>query len=158
MISFNTFERSPQLAELKVSYKRKRARLPQTSESLRDPQGVAAYLRSVWNQDTLELSEGFLLLCLNASHEPLGWVRLFSGGFNSARVDLRLVFSVALQAASSAIIVAHNHPSGNPEPSAEDRRATAELKRAGEMLGLKLLDHIILTKTSEFSFCDAGLL
>lgn len=81
-----------------------------------------------------------------------------SGGFDRTVVDARLIFGIALQAASSAVVVAHNHPSGELTPSDEDRHVTKKLAAAGKMLGLPLLDHIILSKNAAFSFADAGLL
>lgn len=161
MILLNTFERSPHLAELKVSYKRQPARNPKPAD--RPPVITSAisaevYLRSVWNRDTLELKEDFLVVCLNTAHEPLGWVRVSSGGFDSTTVDPRVIFGVALQVASAAILIAHNHPSGDLSPSAQDKAVTQRLKEAGQLLRIPLLDHIILSKSSAFSFADHGLL
>ena len=81
-----------------------------------------------------------------------------SGGLNAAVVDPRVVFAVALQTASVAIIVAHNHPSGGLSPSGRDREVTRRLKQAGELLGIAVLDHVILTRESSFSFQEHGLL
>lgn len=158
MMTLKTFDRSPQLAELKVSYKRKKSRQFELASAVLDYRMAADYLRSVWNPDTLELVEDFYVVCLNGAHEPLGWVRVSSGGLNSTTVDPRVVFGVALQTASSAIIVAHNHPSGCLTPSPEDRKVTSRLKEAGTLLGITLLDHIILSKGAAFSFADEGLL
>jgi DNA repair protein RadC len=116
------------------------------------------YLRSIWNPDTLELIEDFLVVCLNGRHEVLGWVKVASGGFSSAPVDPRVVFSIALKTAASALLLGHNHPSSSLEPSTEDKRVTARLKDAGDILGIRVLDHIILTADGAFSFADAGLL
>jgi DNA repair protein RadC len=113
MITLKSFERSPNLAELKVSYKRRRK---VEAGQLAMPWIIAsatsaeAYLRSVWDKDTLELVEEVLIVCLNGGHEVLGWVKVSRGGFAHASIDPRVVFGVALQAAASAIIVAHNHP------------------------------------------------
>jgi DNA repair protein RadC len=161
MIALKTFHRSPQLAELKVSYKRRKVA---DGRQLRMPwivtssQTAAEYLRSVWDASKLELVEDFYVVCLNSAHEALGWVRVSSGGFDRTTVDGRLIFGIALQAASSAVIVAHNHPSGNLQPSNEDRAVTARLKAAGELLHIPVLDHIILGKDAAFSFADEGLL
>ena len=160
MIAIKTFHRSPRLAELKVSYKRKSP----DSKQLRMPWLLTSsataeeYLRSIWDKNQLELVEDCYLVCLNSAHEVIGWVRVSSGGLDMTIVDPRLIFGIALQAASSAIVVAHNHPSGKPDPSDQDRAVTKKLRKAGEMLNLPLLDHIILTKDASFSFADAGLL
>lgn len=161
MIALKTFHRSPQLAELKVSYKRRNVA---QDRQLRMPwivtssQTAEEYLRTVWDTSKLELVEDFYVVCLNSAHEALGWVRVSSGGFDRTTVDGRLIFGIALQAASSAVIVAHNHPSGNLKPSNEDRAVTARLKAAGELLHIPVLDHIILGRDAAFSFADAGLL
>lgn len=95
-----------------------------------------------------------MVVCLNNAHEVLGWVRIASGGMDAVNVDPRLVFGVALQAASAAIIVAHNHPGGNCDPSQEDWVVTERLKRAGELLNIRMLDHLILGRDGCFSFAS----
>lgn len=161
MISLKTFDRTPSLAELKVSYRRGR---PRTDERERTPFRVASpvsceqYLRSLWDADTIELREEFVLLCLNGVHEVLGWVRLHAGGFNHSPVDVRMVIGVALQTASSAVVVAHNHPSGGLNPSAEDVAVTRRIAEAAALMGIRLLDHLILTRDGCYSFADAGTL
>jgi DNA repair protein RadC len=161
MISLKTFDRTPSLAELKVSYRRGR---PRTDKQERTPFLVSSpvscekYLRSLWDEDTIELREEFVLLCLNGTHEVLGWVRLHTGGFNHSPVDLRLVIGVALQTASSAVVVAHNHPSGGLNPSAEDITVTRRIHEAAGLMGIRLLDHLILTSDGYYSFSDNGML
>ncbi|MFO0808991.1 MAG: JAB domain-containing protein [Gemmataceae bacterium] len=160
MITLKSFERSPNLAELRVSYKRRRK---SQAGQLAMPWFIAsavtaeAYLRSVWDRDTLELVEEFLVVCLNGGHEVLGWVKVSRGGFAHAVVDPRVVFGVALQAASSAIIVAHNHPGGTTKPSPEDLAVTRQLAAAGKLLGVPVLDHIILTKDAFLSMAEEGI-
>jgi DNA repair protein RadC len=161
MITLKSFERSPHLAELKVSYKRRRKiekgqiAMPWFIASAATAE---AYLRSVWDRDSLELVEEFLVVCLNGGNEVLGWVKISRGGFGRVVVDPRVVFGVALQAASSAIIVAHNHPGGTTEASPEDLRVTRQLVAAGKLLGVPVLDHIILTKDKAVSMAEQGLL
>ena len=149
-------ERCPMLAELEVSYKSKRSR--EQRIPIRSSQDVDRFLRTIWNEKTLELVEEFYVICLNGSHEAIGWVRVSTGGLNSTSIDPRIIFGVALQTASTAIIVAHNHPSGSLEPSNQDKEVTKMLKEAGKLLKIKVLDHIILTKDSSFSFEEHGLM
>lgn len=160
MIKLAPFERSPKLSELKVSYKRQTRHKNErvTSPRIESPKTAEGYLRQIWNQDTIELVEEFVLVCLNNATAPLGWVRISTGGFSGTIVDARLVFGVALQTASSAILVAHNHPAGILSPSDHDRLVTKRLKEAGELLGIRLLDHLILTKHDSFSFLENQLL
>lgn len=156
MIKLKAFERSTELAEICITYKSR----TNTSQRTRvnEPTDVVHYLRAVWNPDTLELLEECFVLCLNGGHQVLGWVKVSSGGFTGTTIDPRLVFAVALQTASTAIILAHNHPSGSLEPSVEDKSITQRLKEAGDILNICVLDHLILTRDEYFSFQEAGLL
>jgi DNA repair protein RadC len=155
-VTLTRYERSPRLAEIKAVYKsRKRA---EERPRIRDAKDVESYLRAVWNHETIELTEDVILICLNGSHEAIGWVKVSSGGFNASMVDPRLIFAIALQTASTAIILAHNHPSGSLQPSELDRAVTRQLREAGKFLGIAVFDHLILTKESSFSFSENGLL
>jgi DNA repair protein RadC len=161
MIQLNAFERTPHLAELKVSYKRRR---PADNGQVKMPWIVSTpvdaiqYLRSVWDKDRLELIEECLLVCLNTRLEVLGWVKVAQGGLSAASVDPRIIFGVALQVAASRVLLAHNHPSGALVASPEDRALTTRLKEAGKLLHVELVDHVILTSDSHFSFSEQGLL
>ncbi len=161
MITLKTLERTPGLAELKVSYKRNR---PKTDNQVRMPFFVASpiccekYLRSVWDKDTIELREEFLVVCLNGAHEVLGWVKLHTGGLNQSPVDLRMVLAVALQTASTSLILAHNHPSGSLTPSPEDVALTRRVKDSAALLGIKVLDHLIMTRDHYTSLSEMGLM
>jgi DNA repair protein RadC len=154
-VEIDRFERSPKLAELTVAY-RSRTKVRQRHE-IRDPKDVEQYLRAIWDRRRLDLVEEFVVVCLNGNHQALGWVKVASGGFNAAPVDPRLIFAIALKTASSAIILAHNHPSGSLEPSGQDREVTRRLKEAGKLLGIAVLDHIILTREAAYSF-EGGIL
>lgn len=102
--------------------------------------------------------ERFLCICLNGAHE-VSAVRVVSVGLaNRAIVHPREVFAEAIETRSCAIIVAHNHPSGRMEPSAEDIDITERLRRAGEILGISLVDHIIFSQDKWLSMVEAGLL
>ena len=161
MITLKNFERTPHLAELKLSYRRGRPKGVKREDSpffVGSSMSCEKYLRTVWDKDTLELREEFVVLCLNGAHEVLGWVRLHTGGYNKIPVDIRMVLAVALLTASTAIIVAHNHPSGSLKPSPEDILLTNGLKEAGDLIGLRVLDHLILTRDNYFSFSESGLL
>ena len=158
MMTLKTFERTPSLAELKVSYRRGRPKnddQEQMPYRVSSPVSCEKYLRSVWDHDTMELREEFILVCLNGSHEVLGWVKLHTGTFNHSPVDLRLVLGIALLTASTAVIIAHNHPSGSLTPSPEDLVLTRRLKEAGALIGVNVLDHLILTRDGYCSFNES---
>ena len=155
-IRLKAFERSTRLAEIKAVYRSKVAASERTH--IQGTKDAVAYLRAIWNKDRLELAEEFLMICLNGAHQTLGWVKVASGGFNATLVDPRVIFSIALQTASSAIIVSHNHPSGGLLASTDDIEMTRRICQAGKLLKIKVLDHIILTRESHYSFADDGKL
>lgn len=102
--------------------------------------------------------EEFHVLYLNRAHVPLSCQSLFKGGMTGTVTDVRVVLKKALQWGATAMIVAHNHPSGSLKPSENDKRMTKKMKSAAETLDLHLLDHLIVTRSGYFSFSDQGLL
>lgn len=115
-------------------------------------------LRKCFNQDTFFMQEQFIILMLNQSSKVLGYYPLSTGGLTATVVDLRLIFSTAIKTFATGIIISHNHPSGNLTPSEADKNITKKIKAAGELLDIKLIDHIILTDEQYFSFADEGIL
>jgi DNA repair protein RadC len=102
--------------------------------------------------------EHFLCASINGANEILN-IRVVSIGLiDRSPVHPREVFADALADRASAVIVAHNHPSGGLEPSASDIEITAQLKAAGAIVGIELLDHIIFNRSGYFSFLEAGML
>ena len=102
--------------------------------------------------------EEFWLLMLNRANKVLGRFKVSQGGLSGTVIDTRIILKKALDNLSSSIIVCHNHPSGNNQPSDADVKITEKLKKAAEMLEIKLLDHIIIADKSYFSFADEGLI
>ncbi|MFC1601294.1 JAB domain-containing protein [Candidatus Sumerlaeota bacterium] len=100
--------------------------------------------------------EVFLVLCLDTKNRLVCLEESSVGAADFAVCVPRDVLKVALLSNATAIIAAHNHPSGDPTPSAEDRRSTEHLKQAAELLGLKFLDHVIVGDGSFFSFAQEG--
>ena len=86
----------------------------------------------------------------------IGWQKHSSGGMASTVVDVRMIMVTALQCGASAIMLSHNHPSGQLRTSREDENITRKVKIAGETLGITLLDHIIVTTEGYYSFSDEG--
>ena len=102
--------------------------------------------------------EEFHVILLNRSNNIIAKVFVSRGGVSGTIVDPKLIFKSALQHLASSIVLCHNHPSGNLKPSAEDVTLTKKLKEAGTMLEIPILDHIIITDTSYFSFADEGMM
>ena len=128
----------------------------------RERQPVLASPRAVWRHLALELRDGqrerFLVLCLNTRNELVREVTVSVGSLNASIVHPREVFKPALACAAAGLIIAHNHPSGDPAPSREDREVTRVLGEAGRLLDVPLHDHVIIGSDSYFSFKDSGLL
>jgi DNA repair protein RadC len=102
--------------------------------------------------------EQFILVTLNSVKDILSVSIVSIGLANKTLVHPREVFHRAIRDMAQAVIICHNHPSGNCAPSDEDLAITAQLKSAGEILGIPLLDHIIFTKTDYNSLCESGVL
>jgi DNA repair protein RadC len=102
--------------------------------------------------------EHFLVLCLNARRQLVHLETVSIGTLSASLVHPREAFAPAIAHAAAAIVAAHNHPSGDPAPSAEDREATRRLQRAGELLGIPLADHLIVSESGFFSFREHGIL
>jgi DNA repair protein RadC len=102
--------------------------------------------------------EEFHLLALDSQSQVLREVLITRGLLNSSLVHPREVFRAAIAEAAAGIIVVHNHPSGDPTPSAEDRAATKQLASAGQLLDVPLYDHVIIAGDRYVSFAAAGLL
>ena len=105
-----------------------------------------------------EPAEVFAMLCLTTKHRVIAYHEVSRGTLDSTLVHPREVFKAALLANSSAIVVAHGHPSGDSTPSADDVTLTTRLVAAGEILGIPVLDHIVIGDGRYFSFKEAGRL
>jgi len=103
-------------------------------------------------------TEQFWVVFLNQNNRVITKMGLTSGGINQSVVDIRVLFKHALDHLATGVIIAHNHPSGNLQPSSHDINITKQIEKAGDLLQIKLLDHIIVAQNSYFSFADQGLL
>ena len=144
------------VTEVQISYhnKVKAADRP----SIRSSQTAEAILRGYWSND-MQLLEEFNILLLDRSNRVLGFSHVSRGGTSGTVVDAKILFATALRARASQLILAHNHPSGNLRPSDADKVLTRKLCKAGQVLELPILDHLILSPEGGFfSFADNGLI
>jgi len=111
-----------------------------------------------WDENKIELLEQFKVLMLSNNNRVLGVLEISSGGITGTVVDLRLIFAALLKAKATAFILVHNHPSGKLQPSDADRQITQKIKQASQILDIALLDHLIITSESYYSFADEGVL
>ena len=102
--------------------------------------------------------EEFWILLLNRSNKIIDKSRISQGGIAGTVIDIRIILKKAVEKLASSIILCHNHPSGNRDPSKADINITRKLKEAAELMDIKLLDHIIIADNSYFSFLDEGVL
>lgn len=100
------------------------------------------------------LHEEFWILFLNNANRLLGKSQLSKGGIHATLVDVRLIFKKAISTGATSIILCHNHPSGNLTPSHSDIQLTKKIIKGGELLDIKVLDHIIVSQHGYFSFAD----
>lgn len=153
----NTKEtRQYQVAEIQLIYKSKvkPSERPKISTS-RDARDV---FMGMWDNTKLELMEQFKVMLTNRANKVLGIFELSTGGVSGTVVDPKLIFAAAIKGIASGLILCHNHPSGNLQPSQADIDLTRKIKEAGKLLEIQLLDHIILTSEEYYSFADEGLL
>lgn len=126
-----------------------------TPKPIRGPDDVAALIGAKLRK---EQREHFQVLLLNARHEVLGKETVSIGSLNTSIVHPREVFLPAIRGSAASIILVHNHPSGDPEPSEEDLAITKRLVEAGELLGIGVLDHVIVAARGVVSFRSRQLL
>ena len=128
------------------------------STSIKSSREVAHFIRSLYEDGEIELQEHFIVLYLNQANHILGYYRHTIGGITGVVADVRLIMATALKSASTAIILVHNHPSSLVKPSESDKQLTKKIQEAGNILDIAVLDHLIITKDSHFSFADNDLM
>lgn len=113
-------------------------------------------LKNSWDDGKLQLLEEFKIILLNNANRVMGIAPISQGGRDNVSVDIAIVFSIALKACASKIILAHNHPSGKLIPSPADKSLTAKVSDAGRLLNINICDHLILSSDNYYSFADNG--
>jgi len=145
-----------QVAEVELIYKSKvKASLRPKITSSKDAFRI---FRDSWDENKIGLCEQFKVMLLNRANKVLGIYETSTGGITGTVADPRLVFALALKAGAVSLILAHNHPSDNLEPSKADEELTHKMSEAGKFLDIKVLDHLIITEEAYYSFADSGLL
>ena len=142
------------VGEVKLSYKPKFKSLHQVTCS----EDAYKYLLHTYKEGTICYKEYFKVLFLNQASQVLGYTLISEGGITETCVDVRVILQAALLTNSVAIILAHNHPSGNLKPSRQDMEITKQVKEAARLMRITVLDHIILSDTEYYSFADEGML
>jgi len=125
------------------------------NKKISSPKDVAEILIPVLRD---EVKEKFMVVCLNSANKVLKYEVVSIGNLNSSIVHPREIFKVAIDNNSANIILVHNHPSGNPEPSSEDISVTKKLVEAGKVMDIQVFDHIIIADQNYISFVEKRLL
>lgn len=142
------------IAEVKLSYINKvsSSDRPQVRSSV----DALKLFRESWDKETIELYEECKLMLLNRANKVLGIAQISRGGISGTVTDVRIILQYALKANASAIVLCHNHPSGNLQPSDADLKITSKLKEAAVIHDINMLDHLIITECGYYSMADMG--
>ena len=127
---------------------------PEQTLYIKDPSDVARYLSEYSKRDR----EHLLCIYLNTKNRVLGIEVVSIGTLNFSPAHPREIFKGAILASADSIILAHNHPSGDPEPSKDDIEITKRMQKAGKIIGIELLDHVIIGNNSFVSLKERGII
>ena len=125
-------------------------------QKISNSQGAYEILTNLFPENTMDYRETFIVLYLNRANQVLGYSVISQGGTSNTTVDIKMVIQTALLANASCIMLAHNHPSGNVQPSSDDNKITKRIMEAARLFDITVLDHIIITNESYYSFTDNG--
>ncbi|MDH6535620.1 DNA repair protein [Parabacteroides sp. 52] len=142
-------------SEVKLTYKSKvkASERPQ----IRCSQDIYKLLKdSVFDSDTIEHHESLKVVLLNRAGKVLGFHTVSVGGTSECTADTKIIMQAAILGNANAIILSHNHPSGNMSPSPQDDLLTEKLSKVCKLMGMSLLDHIIVTTENYYSYADEG--
>lgn len=140
------------VAEVELIYRSK----VKASERVKVSSSIEAYeiFHQYWDDDKIDLLEDFKVLFLNRANRCLGIFNLSRGGASGVFVDPKILFAAALRSNAASIILCHNHPSGNLNPSGKDIKLTKRIKQGCGFLDISLLDHLIITSEDYYSMAD----
>lgn len=138
----------------KIEYKLVRETESIYSATISSARDVATWWKKLEDSDT----EKFITICLDTNNHIICFDLVTNGTVDQAHVHIREVFKSAILTGATSIIVVHNHPSGKCKPSSADTLLTKNIQEAGELLGVKVLDHIIIGVDEYFSFMDTGIM
>lgn len=141
--------------EAEVTYRRRAFSPLDGARPFTDSSGVASMLHKVIGA---RITESVVVLALDARNRPIGFHEVSRGGVSDCSLAVADVLRYPLLVGACSIIIAHNHPSGDPNPSGPDITITERIKRGCDLMGIALLDHVIVAESDAFSFLDHGLM
>ena len=145
-----------QVAEVELIYKTKvkASERPKVIHS----KDVYHIFKDSWDENKIDFIEQFKIMLLNRSNRVLGIYEVSTGGITGTVADPRVIIAAALKANAVSIALCHNHPSGEIKPSRQDQELTQKIKNGAQFLDIQVIDHVIITTESYYSFSDEGLL
>jgi len=129
---------------------------PRESKQIKDSKDAFSEFCAIYDHDTQGLYETAFALYLNQDNRVKGFMKLSEGGMTNVIVDPRVLMMGALGSLATAIILCHNHPSGNPRPSDDDRQLTKKIVAACKLMDIQFQDHIVMGAGRYYSFRDHG--
>ena len=144
------------ISEIKISYNPNFK--PSEQPKIKSSEDAYNIFNQQWDPGDIQHRESFAVLLLNRANNVIGIQWVSKGGTAGTVADPKMIFQTALKANASSLILCHNHPSGNTRPSQNDIDLTKKCVNAGKLLDLSVLDHLILTVDSFYSFADEGII
>jgi DNA repair protein RadC len=149
--SIKEIEEDFRVKEIDITFREERL----IYSSIRSSEDAYNFVKEVIG-DGIEIQEHFVVLYLNHANKLIGYYKHTKGTINSTQVDVELIVAAGLKILAKAVILSHNHPSGNTMPSEADKTITKKIKDGFKYFAVSVLDHIIATKNGYYSFADQG--
>ena len=149
----NNNDNARRVYEIGIVYKRP---LFESMVKISSSQDTYTFLKESVDMETIDLKEFFWVILLNRANSTLGFSEIAKGDTSGVVVNVKEIFQLALMVNATSIIICHNHPSGNLKASKTDYDITEKTRVIAELFSMKLLDHLILTSESYYSFADEG--
>ena len=124
---------------------------------IRGSKDIYDILKQIWDENKIDMLEEFKVIFLNRGNRITGVYNASSGGITGTVADSRLILAAAIKSLAVCIILAHNHPSGSVKPNRADEELTCKIKEAAKYHDIRVIEHIIVTSESYYSFADEGL-
>ena len=146
------------LGEVSIGYRRTDIDEALVKTQIRNSDHAARFFRGIFPEEVMEHHEEMWIGYLNYHNRPIGFMQLSKGNTNSTVVGIKELVQGAVMCNASAVIMMHNHPSGNKQPSEADISLTRRVRQGLELFDIKLVDHIVLTMDSYTSMAEEGLM
>jgi DNA repair protein RadC len=143
------------VSKYKITTKKYKSKLE--SETITDSKKSYGFIKKFWHKD-INIYESFFILLMNQANETMAYAKISQGGVAGTIVDVKIVAKYAVDCLASSVILAHNHPSGNPNPSRADISITKKIKEGLKLLDIQVLDHLILFEGGYTSLADENLM